>query len=60
MGEWSESSRTGDEMSLAMVTCPDHTALRGCGLGVVTDVIGVLSFVGLAGLAGGLFAKNFI
>lgn len=45
-------------MSLAMSPSPDHTALRGCGLGWSLDVIGVLSFVGLAGLAGGLFAKR--
>lgn len=41
----------GDEMSLAMSPSPDHTALRGCGLGVVTGCHRSPEFCG-AGRAG--------
>ena len=55
------SREEGDEMSLAMSPGPDHTAVRGCGPGGWSlDVTGVLSFVGLAGLAAGPLAKDFI
>ena len=55
------SREKADEMSLGMSPGPDHTALRGCGpRGWSLDVTEVLSFVGLAGLAAGPFAKDFI